>query len=134
MRINLWSTLAGAVALTLVAVTSDIGRAADVPPPGESACAALATAQFATVATLTTTYEAGSAAQPAHCVVRGAAARRTGADGKPYETRFELRLRPRGADGFSTRAAAAPTVSSRPTSAATPDRFRTPASSEASPS
>ena len=32
MRINLWSTLAGAVALTLVAVTSDIGRAADVPP------------------------------------------------------------------------------------------------------
>ena len=69
MRINLWSTLAGAVALTLVAVTSDIGRAADVPPPGESACAALATAQFATVATLTTTYEAGSAAQPAHCVV-----------------------------------------------------------------
>ena len=92
MRINLWSTLAGAVALTLVAVTSDIGRAADVPPPGESACAALATAQFATVATLTTTYEAGSAAQPAHCVVRGAAARRTGADGKPYQTRFELRL------------------------------------------
>ena len=92
MRINLWSTLAGAVALTLVAVTSDIGRAADVPPPGESACAALATAQFATVATLTTTYEAGSAAQPAHCVVRGAAARRTGADSKPYETRFELRL------------------------------------------
>ena len=53
MRINLWSTLAGAVALTLVAVTSDIGRAADVPPPVESACAAPATAQFATVATLT---------------------------------------------------------------------------------
>jgi len=73
MRINLWSTLAGAVAPTLVAGTSDIRRAADVPPPGESASAALATAQFATVATLTTTYEAGSAAQPAHCVVRGAA-------------------------------------------------------------
>jgi hypothetical protein len=41
------------VALTRVAVTSDIGRAADVPPPVESACAAPATAQFATVATLT---------------------------------------------------------------------------------
>ena len=47
---------------------------------------------FTSVATLTTTYDAGSAAQPAHCVVRGSAAPRTGVDGKAYETRFELRL------------------------------------------
>jgi feruloyl esterase len=47
---------------------------------------------FAAVATLTTTYDAGSAGQPAHCVVRGSAAPRTGVDGKAYETRFELRL------------------------------------------
>ncbi len=93
MSINLWSTLAGAAALTIATATSDVGRAAATPPPpGETACTALATAQFATVATLTATYEAGSAAQPAHCVVRGATARRTGVDGKPYETRFELRL------------------------------------------
>ena len=44
------------------------------------------------LATLTATYDSGSAAQPAHCIVRGSAAPRTGADGKPYETRFELRL------------------------------------------
>jgi len=61
-------------------------------PPGPVACAALATDKSAAVATLTATYDAGSAAQPAHCVVRGSAAPRTGADGKAYETRFELRL------------------------------------------
>jgi feruloyl esterase len=47
---------------------------------------------FTAVATLTATYDTGSAAQPAHCVVRGSAAPRTGVDGKAYETRFELRL------------------------------------------
>jgi hypothetical protein len=47
---------------------------------------------FTTVATLTATYDAGSPAQPAHCVVRGSAAPRMGADGKAYEMRFELRL------------------------------------------
>jgi feruloyl esterase len=47
---------------------------------------------FAAVATLTSTYDAGSNGQPAHCVVRGSAAPRTGVDGKAYETRFELRL------------------------------------------
>ena len=41
---------------------------------------------------MTTTYDDGSAAQPAHCIVRGSASPRTGADGKAYETRFELRL------------------------------------------
>ena len=93
MRINLWSTLAGAAVLAFVAVASDTGRAAvEARPPGGAACAALATAQFATVTALSTAYEAGSTAQPAHCVVRGSAAPRTGADGKPYETRFELRL------------------------------------------
>jgi catechol 2,3-dioxygenase-like lactoylglutathione lyase family enzyme len=47
---------------------------------------------FMAVATLITTYHGGSAAQPAHCIVRGSAAPRTGVDGKAYETRFELRL------------------------------------------
>ncbi len=93
MSINVWSMLAGAAALTMAAATSGVGRAAvDTAPQGEAACTALATTQFATVATLTATYEAGSATQPAHCVVRGSAAHRTGTDGKPYETRFELRL------------------------------------------
>ena len=113
---------------------SDIGRAADVPPPGESACAALATAQFATVTTLTTTYEAGSAAQPAHCVVRGAAARRTGADGKPYETRFELRLPTAWSGRFLYQGGGGNDGASRRPSAATRDRFPTPACSAASPS
>jgi feruloyl esterase len=47
---------------------------------------------FTAVATLTTSYDAGSAGQPAHCVVRGSASPHTGVDGKAYETRFELRL------------------------------------------
>jgi feruloyl esterase len=60
--------------------------------PSEAACRALGADQIAGVATMTTSYDAGTAAQPAHCIVRGASAPRTGADGKPYETRFELRL------------------------------------------
>jgi feruloyl esterase len=93
MRIKLSSTLAGTAVLAIALGTGDAGGAADdAAPPGESACTALATAQFATVAALSTTYETGSAAQPPHCIVRGSAARHTGVDGKPYETRFELRL------------------------------------------
>ncbi|HEU4691128.1 MAG TPA: tannase/feruloyl esterase family alpha/beta hydrolase [Vicinamibacterales bacterium] len=61
-------------------------------PPGAEACAALASGKVAGLATLSATYDSGSNTQPAHCVVRGSAAPRTGADGKPYETRFELRL------------------------------------------
>src|SRR4030095_14490050 len=59
--------------------------------PGAEACTALGVEKVAGVATLTATYDAGSAAQPAHCVVRGSAAPRTGADGKKHETRFPLR-------------------------------------------
>ena len=96
MKIKLSSMLASTGILAIIAGVGDTGRAAvDAPGPGEAACAALArsfTGQFATVEALTTTYEAGSATQPAHCIVRGSAARRTGVDGKPYETRFELRL------------------------------------------
>jgi len=96
MKIKLSSTLPSMVVLAIAAGAGETGRAAvDAPGPGEAACTALATTsagQFATVVTLTTTYEAGSATQPAHCVVRGSAARHTGVDGKPYETRFELRL------------------------------------------
>ena len=81
------------VVLASVVIASDTGRAsADPTPPGAAACTALAAATFTPAATITTIYDAGSASQPAHCVVRGSAAPRTGADGKPYETRFELRL------------------------------------------
>ena len=92
MRIKLSSTLAWAAALAFAAGAGDPSRAAVDAAPGAAACTALATAQFAKVTALTTAYEAGSTTQPAHCVVRGTAAPRTGADGKPYETRFELRL------------------------------------------
>jgi len=93
MTIKVQSTLAGALALAIAAGARDRGRAAaDAPFPGEAACTALAAAQFATVTALTTAYETASPTQPAHCVVRGSAAPRTGADGRPYETRFELRL------------------------------------------
>ena len=81
------------VVLASVVIASDTGRAsADPPPPGAAACTALAAATFTPAATITTIYDAGSVSQPAHCVVRGSVAPRTGADGKPYETRFELRL------------------------------------------
>lgn len=60
--------------------------------PGASVCTALNQARVTGVATLTTTYDSGSSSQPAHCVVRGSAAPRTGVDGKAYETRFEVRL------------------------------------------
>ncbi len=93
MKINVSSTLAATAVVAIAVATRDTGRAAvDGARPGETACMALATAQFANVTALSTTYEATSAAQPAHCVVRGSAAHRTGADGKSYETRFELRL------------------------------------------
>ena len=93
MKIKLSSRLACTAVLAFAAGAGDTGRAAvDAAPPGAAACTALATAQFATVTALSTAYEAGSTTQPAHCVVRGSAAPRTGADGKPYETRFELRL------------------------------------------
>ncbi|MEO8260495.1 MAG: tannase/feruloyl esterase family alpha/beta hydrolase [Acidobacteriota bacterium] len=68
------------------------GRAAALSPPGPAACTALAAETFTPPASLTTVYDAGSASQPPHCLVRGTAAPRTGADGKAYETRFELRL------------------------------------------
>src|SRR5688572_30534723 len=87
----LWSV--PVVVVTFAASSGGIGRAAaQQTPPGAAACAALGAAMFAVVATLTATYDAGNAAQPAHCVVRGSAAPRTGVDGKHYETRFELRL------------------------------------------
>lgn len=65
--------------------------------PSPAACAALADGTLPN-ASITVTYnEAGSTAPgspalPAHCVVRGALAPRTGVDGRTYETRFELRL------------------------------------------
>ena len=90
-RRTLWPISVVLVAFAASAV--GIGRvAAQQTAPGADACTALGAATFTAVATLTTTYDAGSAAQPAHCVVRGSAAPRTGVDGKAYETRFELRL------------------------------------------
>jgi feruloyl esterase len=87
-------------ALALVSVlvafaTGAVGTgrvAAQQTAPGAAACTGLVAGMFTAVATLTATYDTGSAAQPAHCVVRGSAAPRTGVDGKAYETRFELRL------------------------------------------
>jgi tannase/feruloyl esterase len=93
MKIKLSSTLVGMAVLGIAVGTGESGRAAvDPTGPGEAACTAIGIAQFATVTALSTTYQPASATQPAHCVVRGSAAPRTGADGKPYETRFELRL------------------------------------------
>ena len=84
---------ASVVGLVFAISAVQTGRAAAQPTaPGAAACTALGTGTFAGLATITTTYDAGSASQPAHCIVRGAAAPRTGADGKSYETRFELRL------------------------------------------
>jgi hypothetical protein len=79
-------------------VAAQRGPASGVP--GAEACAALAGAGLADT-TLTATYADASVAGtgrgslpalPAHCIVRGAIGRRTGVDGKTYETRFELRL------------------------------------------
>jgi feruloyl esterase len=67
-------------------------QASNPTPPGAEACAALAAAKFAGLATVSATYDAGSNTQPAHCVVRGSAAPRTGIDGKSYTTQLELRL------------------------------------------
>ena len=91
-RTFLQTTIA-VVVLACAASTGDSTRAAADPmPPGTAACTALGAEKIAALAAITTTYDAGSAAQPAHCIVRGSAAPRTGADGKAYETRFELRL------------------------------------------
>src|SRR5688572_23522782 len=83
--------VAAGLAVVFATSAADTGRAA-ADPPGAAACTALSAAIVAPVATMTATYDAGSAAQPAHCVVHGSAAPRTGVDGKAYETRFELRL------------------------------------------
>ena len=48
----------------------------------------------------------------AHCLVEGEHGARTGADGKHYGTRFQLRLPPTGTTASSFRAAAAWTASS----------------------
>ena len=91
-RTFLQTTIA-VVVVAWAASTGDSTRAAADPmAPGAAACTALGAEKIAALAAITTTYDAGSAAQPAHCIVRGSAAPRTGADGKAYETRFELRL------------------------------------------
>jgi pimeloyl-ACP methyl ester carboxylesterase len=76
-------------------------RQAQGPSPGADGCTALAAVSLPAT-TLTTSYAPASVAGqargavtpalPAHCIVRGAIAPRVGADGKRYETRFELRL------------------------------------------
>jgi hypothetical protein len=92
------------VAMVAVLVPSALGRVSAMQrrglpaAPGPAACAALATASLPTTTISGATYAeavpagAPGGAQPAHCVVRGAIAPRTGEDGKKYETRFELRL------------------------------------------
>ncbi|HYJ93210.1 MAG TPA: tannase/feruloyl esterase family alpha/beta hydrolase [Vicinamibacterales bacterium] len=84
---------ASVVGLVFAISAVQTGRVAAQPTaPDAATCMALGTGTLAGLTTITTTYDAGSASQPAHCIVRGAAAPRTGADGKSYETRFELRL------------------------------------------
>jgi pimeloyl-ACP methyl ester carboxylesterase len=77
------------VALLDVSIST---QGSNATPPGAEACAALASGKVTGLATLSATYDSGLDTQPAHCVVHGSAAPRTGTDGKPYETRFELRL------------------------------------------
>jgi pimeloyl-ACP methyl ester carboxylesterase len=77
------------VAAFNVRITS---QASTPMPPGAEACVALATEKFAGLATVSATYDAGSNTQPAHCVVRGSAAPRTGVDGQSYTTQLEFRL------------------------------------------
>jgi len=98
------ATLCGAVALatSFVIVAQPAQSARPVTAPGREACAALSGPGPVTSTVTSATYAeanagggTGQAAQPplpAHCIVRGAIAPRVGADGKPYETRFELRL------------------------------------------
>ena len=87
------SVCAGLLILAFAASAERSGSAAqDSMAPGAAGCAALGTGVVAGLATMRTTYEDGSAAQPAHCIVRGSASPHTGTDGKAYETRFELRL------------------------------------------
>jgi pimeloyl-ACP methyl ester carboxylesterase len=86
-------TFVSVVLLASASAVNISGQASvDRRPPGAEACAALTAEKLALVATITATYDAGSGGQPGHCIVRGSAAPRTGADGKSYETRFELRL------------------------------------------
>ena len=95
--------MCGAAALsTSLIIVAHASQGAGPAAVGPEACAALASAGPAGTAVTTATYAGASAgggtgpaaqpALPAHCVVRGAIAPRTGADGKHYETRFELRL------------------------------------------
>jgi feruloyl esterase len=86
------SVVAGIAAALVAAGAGDAGRPAAQAPPGAPACTALGAVPTAGAATVTASYDAGSGGQPAHCLVRGSAAPRTGADGRAYETRFELRL------------------------------------------
>jgi len=61
-------------ALALVMSTGDTGLgAAQHASPGAAACTGLRAATFTAIATLTAIYDAGSAGQPAYCVVRGSA-------------------------------------------------------------
>lgn len=93
IRRGLSRASAGLLALVLVAQSGEASRPAGAQgQPGEPACVALTAQGSPGVATLTAVYDAGTASQPPHCVVRGSVSPRTGADGKPYETRFELRL------------------------------------------
>ena len=80
------------VFLAVLTFAMSAGLVAAAEPPGASACSALGTVTFTAVDGDGHDVRRRVASQPAHCVVRGSAAPRTGADGKAYETRFELRL------------------------------------------
>jgi pimeloyl-ACP methyl ester carboxylesterase len=92
MRRVLLSVAISLLALAFALSAGEAGQAAVDPTPGATSCTALGAETFAGLARITAIYDAGSATQPPHCVVRGSAAPHTGVDGKAYETRFELRL------------------------------------------
>jgi pimeloyl-ACP methyl ester carboxylesterase len=85
-------------ALCLVTVSGPGVRAQD-GRPSAAACAALTGVTLPVTTITAATYSAAGSAPgpnasslPAHCIVRGAIAPRVGVEGRPYETRFELRL------------------------------------------
>jgi pimeloyl-ACP methyl ester carboxylesterase len=88
--------------LSLAVTTAAQAPGSGATGAGAPRCEGLSGTSLPLTSITTASYQEASAATgagpgalpalPAHCVVRGAIAPRTGVDGKHYETRFELRL------------------------------------------
>lgn len=80
------------VVITTASVSVRGGQVTAVPGPGRDACVALA-ARPVSNGSIATSYASNApGAAVEHCIVTGRLQPRTGRDGRPYETRFELRL------------------------------------------